>query len=282
MAQQIAIFGKGGAGKTTIAANLSAAMAEAGKRVLLVGCSPTADSSYLLLGKASPHTLLDSNAGTPTDLVAYGYRNIGCIEAGDFHQSEPCASRSIAESLQNLNRLGVMKHYAADVVLYDITGDIGCGGVALLGDLAIETALLVASADFQSMFAANRCATVISRVLPGTTLALVANGNVSSFEDSLVADYARRIGLPLAAAIPRSLVVRHSELYGKTVIEAAPLSTHAYAYRRLATWLTNLPLGDSGKPLRPLSFDELKTWARSWGERLGELEFGIIQDGAGI
>jgi len=286
MAHQIAIFGKGGSGKTTIAANLCAALAEAENRVLLVGLSPTADSSHLVLGGATTKTLGDfltapSKIGASA-LVASGYRGIGCIETGDFYRNEQCTSRNISESLQSLLRLGVIQEYAPDFVIYDIPGDVGCSGTTMLGDVAIQTALLVASADFQSMFAANRFASMLSRSLPAEAITLVANGNASSFEDSLVADYAKLVGLPLAATIPRSLVVRHSELYGKTVIEAAPLSTHAYTYRRLAKLLTDQGTVTGRKQLYPLSVADLRHWARSWGERLGELEFGIIQDGAGI
>lgn len=286
MARQIAIFGKGGAGKTTIAANLSAALAEAAYRVLLVGCSPTADSSYLILGGSTPTTLSDYLTAPvkndPSALLARGYRGIGCVETGDFHHSEQCASRNIAQSLQNLHNLGIVQDFAPDFVIYDILGDIGCSGAPMLGNIDIQTVLLVASADFQSMFAANRFAAEIPHTLPGTAITLVANGNASSFEDSLVADYAKQVGLPLAAAIPRSLVVRHTELYGKTVIEAAPLSTHAYAYRRLAQLLTDQRIATARNNVHPLTAADLKLWARSWGERLGELEYGIIQDGAGI
>jgi len=284
--RQIAIFGKGGAGKTTIAVNLSAALAEAEYRVLLVGCSPTADSSYLILGESVPLTLRDYLATPdrfdPASLMATGYHGIACVEAGDFLHTNQCASRSIAEALQYLHASALLQEPSPDFVIYDIPGDISCNGAALLGDITIQTALLVASADFQSMFSANRFATLIGRTHPEARITLVANGNASSFEDSLVADYAKLIGLPLAAVIPRSLVVRHSDLYGKTVIEAAPLSTHAYAYRSLARKLLDYEPSGNGPGIATLSDVDLRTWARSWGERLGELEFGIIQDGAGI
>lgn len=287
MTKHIAVYGKGGAGKTTIAANVSAALAEAEKRVLLVGCSPTADSSYLIVREPIPVTLGDYLASPehidPSMLVVKGYRDIACVETGDFHRTDQCAVRNIAEALQCLHSTGILPKLAPDFVIYDIPGDIGCNGAALLGNIPVKTVLLVASADLQSMFSANRFASLISRALPEADVTLVANGNSSSFEDSLVVDYAKQVGLQLAATIPRSLVVRHCDLYGKTVIEAAPLSTHAYTYRRLVKQLIN-DNGGNANPSRitPLSDIRLKQWARGWGERLGELEFGIIQDGAGI
>ena len=286
MSQNIALYGKGGVGKSSIAANLSASLAEAGRRVVLVGCSPTADSSYPLLGGASPTLVSDylqsSATIDPATLITTGYLGVGCVETGDFQSDAHCSSRRIVEALQQLYELRVLQEHDPEFTIFDLPGDVGCRGFAMLRDLQIQTALFVTTADFQSMFVANRFASLLAGDVQPPTVALIANGNASSFEDSLVADYAQQVGLPLAAAIPRSLVVRHSELYGKTVIEAAPLSNHAYAYRRLARMITDNALGQVERHLKPLNAADLKQWAKNWGERLGELEFGIIQDGAGI
>lgn len=287
MAKQIALYGKGGTGKTTIAANLAAALAEAGHRVLLVGCSPTADTSHLLVGELVPQTLFSylQAAVKPAvdDIITTGYRGIGCIEAGDFQGSESCTSRSVSAALTLLGELEVVERFAPDFVVYDMPGDIGCIGETMLESLGVDLSLVVASADFQAMYAANRLIAFLSRLRHPGSLAIVINGSISSFEDSFVADFAGQVGLGVAATIPRSLTVRHSELYGKTVIEAGPLSTHAYTYRKLARLVSGggRP-GGSGVTAAPLEAARLKEWAHDWGKRLGELEFGIIQDGAGI
>lgn len=287
MAKQIALYGKGGTGKTTIAANLAAALAEAGHRVLLVGCSPTADTSHLLVGEAVPKTLFSYLGAevkpTAADIITTGYRGIGCIEVGDFPGSESCTSRSVAAALKLLQELAVIDTFAPEYVIYDMPGDVGCIGDSMLETLQIDLSLVVTSADFQAMFAANRLVGLLARLqLPGF-MAIVINGSISSFEDSFVADFAGQVGLGIAATIPRSLAVRHSELYGKTVIEAGPLSTHAYTYRRLARLVSEHGrIGDNGVKAAPLAAARLKEWACDWGKRLGELEFGIIQDGAGI
>lgn len=286
--KQIAIYGKGGSGKTTIAANISAALAERGNKVLLIGCSPTADSSHLLLDEKLPRTVASWPAAALKpdidDLVALGYRGVGCLEIGESSPDAACSVRNLAASLQILKQEQVFERFAPDVVFYDMPGYNGCIDELLLDELSADLSLIVTSADFQSLFAANRLIAALSR--PGgriTPIALIANGSVSSFEDAFVADFAALARTRLAAAIPRSFAVRHSELYGKTVIEAGPLSTHAYAYRDLARRLVDgLPPKSGAAGGIPLELPRLKAWAHEWGKRLGELEFGIMSDGGGI
>jgi nitrogenase iron protein NifH len=286
--KQIAIYGKGGSGKTTIAANISAALAERGNKVLLVGCGPTADSSHLLLGERLPRSLSSWPAAALKpdigDLIAIGYRGIGCLEIGEPSLGAACCVKSLADAVRVLREQQVFERFAPDFVCYDVPDYNGCIDELLLDELSVDLSLIVTTADFQSLFAANRFVAALSR--PGrrvTPLALIANGSVSSFEDSLVADFAGLVGTSLAAAIPRSFAVRHSELYGKTVIEAGPLSTHAYAYRELARRLLDgLPRKAGSAGAVALEPARLKAWAHDWGKRLGELEFGIISDGGGI
>ena len=132
------------------------------------------------------------------------------------------------------------------------------------------------------MYAANRLISLLKRAAGSSGIALIVNGSVSSFEDSFVEDFAGQVGLTVAASIPRSFAVRHSELYGKTVIEAGPLSSHAYAYRGLARQIVDVGFARNSGKAEPLDAASLKEWAHEWGRRLGELEFGIISDGAGI
>lgn len=286
MAKHIAIYGKGGSGKTTIAANLAAALAETGFRVLLVGCSPTADSSRLLSGETAPRRLFPAQTGANRQdlsaIITSGYRGIGCIEIGEYPGGERCTSRNVAAALKLLQELAVVETYAPDFVIFDLPGDVGCIGEAMLAETANDLSLVVTSADFQSLYAANRLIGLLSRSQHPGSIALVVNGSGSSFEDSFVADFADQTGVKLAAAIPRSFAVRHSELYGKTVIEYGPLSTHAYSYRKLARLVTEGKMSAGPGKAAPLEAARLKEWAHEWGKRLGELEFGIIQDGAGI
>jgi nitrogenase iron protein NifH len=110
---------------------------------------------------------------------------------------------------------------------------------------------------------------------------LIPNSINSSFEESFIADFASQTRTRTLGRIPRSLMVRQCELYGKTVIEASPLSNQSYFYRRLANQIVdevNSPASAS-VPLRP---EELRAWAREWGDRLHALENGLVTDGAAI
>lgn len=286
MAKQIALYGKGGAGKTTIAANLAAALAAGGRRVLLIGCSPTADSSHLLIGETVPvtlHAFLQGKVKLATEeLVTAGYHGVGCIEIGEPLDNCGCSSRSISAAIDKIYEIGVIERFAPEYVIYDMPGDPGCLSELSLEKRGVDLSLIVTSADFQSMYAANRLIALQKKVAEKSGIALVINGSVSSFEDSFVEDFAAQVGLCVAAAIPRSFAVRHSELYGKTVIEAGPLSSHAYAYRGLARKIVDNGFATNSGKTEPLGAAALKEWAHEWGRRLGELEFGIISDGAGI
>jgi len=287
MTKHIALYGKGGVGKTTIAANLCAALAEAGHRVVLVGCDSKADSGALLHGRTEVPTLLDQlRSGTrpsSADIIIPGYRGITCIEVGDSLADDECAIRSIGRGLALLQELKVVEELRPDYVLYDMGGDIGCAGHASFPvGVTIQRALVVTSADLLTLHVANGFFRSITRHGGVLSVGLLGNGLTGMFEESLVADFARQAGTRLIGTIPRSLVVRQSELYGKTVIEAAPHANHTYAYRRLAQFIGGGVANGGEKLPQPLTTAQLKQWAQNWGDRLGELEFGIIQDGAGI
>lgn len=286
MAKKIAIYGKGGAGKTTIAANLAAALAIAGKRVLLVGCSPAADSCHLLIGEKFPVTLNfflnTENKIISEDIISTGFQGVGCLEIGEPLNSCSCISANIAKALDAIYSSGVVERFAPEFVIYDMPGDFGCLSELSLEKRKIDISLLVASADFKSLFAVNRLLTQLSNASSAGKVALIINGSVCSFENSFVEDFARLTGLSVAASIPRSFAVRHSEFYGKTVLEAAPLSTHANIYKVLARLILDGKLSKNKAVINLLDPVEFKEWSHGWGERLGELEYGLISDGAGI
>ena len=287
MTDHIAIYGKGGAGKTTLAANLAAALAEAGKRILLIGCDPKSDTGTLVHGAHSVPTLLEhlSAGKTPDlpDIMVAGYRGIACIEVGDAIAEEECASRRVGNALELLAELRIVQRLDPDCVLYDMPGTIGCSGIARhVFASNRQRNLIVATGDLMSFYAANSFIRHMAGQTGATNVSIVGNRLAGSFEESFVTDFARRVNVRVAALVPRSLVLRHSELYGKTVIESAPHSGHAQAYRKLARQIIEEEPALPGAPAHHLSPSELRSWAREWGDRLGELEFGILKDGAGI
>jgi len=287
MTEQIAFYGKGGAGKTSLAANLSAALAETGKKVVLVGCDLKVDTGILIHGKEQVPTLFDyllsGEIPRAEDIVVQGYRDIACVEVGDSLSGDECVTRIIGRALALLREIDLVAALHPDYVIYDIPGDIGCSAIAShLNILPTQRTYIVTSADLMSFYAANSFIRTVSRQPGVRTAALIGNALAGSFEESFVADFASQVNISVAGLIPRSLVVRHSELYGKTAIESSPESNQANYYRTLAQQILKGKGQQKPEALKPLSVAALRSWARGWGDRLGELEFGIIQDGAGI
>jgi nitrogenase iron protein NifH len=289
MTQHIAFYGKGGAGKSTLAANIAAALAEGGHRVLLVGCDPKADTGTLLHGRESVRTIIDSLAAgddSPAEtFVTKGFRDVACTELGDPADLGECAAVGIARAFARLAELQVIAASRADFVFYDIPGDTGCSGVASpIRQIACQRAFVVIGADLTSLYTANALFRDYQqhrqeRPIP---VALIANGLSGSFEDSFVRDFARQVGVQLFGSIPRSLVVKQCELYRQTVIEAAPLANLAHYYRRLARYLVAGDLPEHSAVPQAITTADLKQWARGWGDCISEMEFGVIRDGAGI
>ncbi len=287
MTQHIALYGKGGVGKTTLASNLSAALADSGCKVMLIGCDQKSDSGTLLHEYETIPTLNDylrSNVKPAlSDVVVCGYRGIACIELGDPLGEDECASRSIGRALHELRDLRVFEDLNPEYVIYDMPGEVGCAGLAVhFRGAPINHAFVVTAGDLTSFYAANSYFRIMARQDEFLSASILGNGLAGTFEESFLEDFAEQTGARVSGMISRSLVVRHCELYGKTVIEAAPKSNHAQVYRRLARQIIDMR-GRKREPLpKPLAVPQLKQWARTWGDRLGELEFGILKDGAGI
>ena len=165
--RELALYGKGGIGKSTICANLSAALAERGERVLQIGCDPKHDSTRLLMhGRALP-TVLDYLKDVPKEaavidtVLGEGYRGIGCIEAGGPRPGVGCAGRGIISAFEFLERNKVKDKY--DDVLYDVLGDVVCGGFAVpIRREYADTIFLVTSGEFMALYAANNIVTALS------------------------------------------------------------------------------------------------------------------------
>jgi nitrogenase iron protein NifH len=279
--QHIAIYGKGGIGKSTTTSNLSAALAEAGYRVIQIGCDPKSDSTNTLRGGNYLPTVLDSTRNGERvkieDISVVGFKGVVCIEAGGPVPGVGCAGRGINAAVSLLQELRLFDEYRPDIVLYDVLGDVVCGGFAVpIREGITDKVYVVSSSDFMAIYAANNLFRAISKYAPsgGALLAgIIANGLINPYASSLVDDFAQRTSTHTVEYIPRSPVVAQSELYGQTVIEASPTSAHAEIYRRLARAIAE------GHPLTiptPLSVVELKDWARAWGDRILQQETGVV------
>jgi nitrogenase iron protein NifH len=243
MMKQIALYGKGGIGKSTTSANISAALSEMGLDILQIGCDPKRDSTRMLMhGRLIP-TVMDQvrergdRAIAVEDVVFSGYGGVRCVEAGGPEPGVGCAGRGIIATFQILERLGALH---GDVIVYDVLGDVVCGGFAMpMREGYAQEVYLVTSGELMSLYAANNICKAIKR-LSGRSRSIcrlggvIGNGKNLDHEEELVARFADMIGSELIRFVPRSQVVQKAELNKKTVIEYAPGSDQADVYRRLA------------------------------------------------
>jgi len=285
--KHMAIYGKGGIGKSTTTSNISAALAEAGYKVIQIGCDPKSDSTNTLRGNHYLPTVLDSmREGKKVhlaDISASGYGGVLCIESGGPVPGVGCAGRGINAAVNLLQDLNLFEEYKPDYVLYDVLGDVVCGGFAVpIRDGITDRAYVVSSSDFMAIYAANNLFKAINKYAPsgGAKLGgIIANGLTAGYSRAIVDDFTAKTGTKTVAYVPRSLVVSQSELFGKTVIEANPKSKHADIYRALSRYIAESE--DLVVP-NPLGVGELRDWARGWGDKIYDTETGVVQDRLGI
>jgi nitrogenase iron protein NifH len=290
MTEHLAFYGKGGVGKSSLISNSSAALAEAGYRVLQIGCGPTGDSCGILNGGFPIPTVWDQyeKNGTITfdSVISRGFKDTFCIELGR-PQGEQAASGA-AQALDLLLKHDLISALCPDYVLYDISGDQTFGVIQALSEKTdLHRIFAVTTADFMSLTTVNSIMAQLKRCAgnhaPASFGGLISNGMANSFEEAFIANFAEQTGAFELGRIPSSLIVRQCELYGKTVIEASPLSNQSWFYRRLANQIAAEAhtLTVRQQPV-PLSQEQLRSWAREWADRLFALENGLVTDGAAI
>lgn len=240
--RQIAIYGKGGIGKSTTTQNLTAGLTELGKRVMVVGCDPKADSTRLLLGGLAQKTVLDTirDEGEDIDLddiMKTGYGHTKCVESGGPEPGVGCAGRGIITSINMLEDLGAYTE-DLDFVFYDVLGDVVCGGFAMpIREGKAREIYIVASGEMMALYAANNIAKGIQRYAKrgGVRLGgIICNSRNVDHERELLEAFARELGTKLLYFVPRDNVVQRAEIRRKTVIEYEPDCEQAQEYRNLA------------------------------------------------
>jgi len=275
--KQIAIYGKGGIGKSTTTSNISAALADAGYKVMQFGCDPKADSTNTLRGGEYIPSVLDllseRRRVDAHEAIFRGFNGIHCVEAGGPSPGVGCAGRGIITAVELLKQQNIFEELDLDIVLYDVLGDVVCGGFAVpVREGIAEHVFTVSSADFMSIYAANNLFKGIERFSNsgGALLGgIIANSMNTDFQHRIIDDFAARTKTQVVQYVPRSLAVTQAELQGKTTIEAAPQSAQADVYRALARRIAEHTESTVPSALAPR---ELREWSAGWADQLIAME----------
>jgi nitrogenase iron protein NifH len=287
--KQIAIYGKGGIGKSTTTSNLTAALSKKGFKVMQFGCDPKADSTNTLRDGSYIPTVLDTlrekGSVKAHDVIFEGFNGIYCVEAGGPAPGVGCAGRGIITAVELFKQQKIFEELDLDYVIYDVLGDVVCGGFAMpIREGIAQHVFTVSSGDFMSVYASNNLFKGIKKYSNngGALLGgVIANSINQGYSREIVDDFAARTKTQIIQYVPRSITVTQSELKGKTTIEAAPESEQAKVYTALAE---RIAAHEVSKVPNPLELDELRAWASSWSDKLLQLESGVVVGGeqAGI
>ncbi len=270
--RKVAIYGKGGIGKSTTTQNTVAGLAEMGKKIMVVGCDPKADSTRLLLGGLSQNTVLDTLRMEGEDLelddiVKTGYGKTTCVESGGPEPGVGCAGRGIITSINMLQQLGAYADdQALDYVFYDVLGDVVCGGFAMpIREGKAEEIYIVVSGEMMAMYAANNiCKGIVKFAESGVVRlgGLICNSRKVDNEEAMIEALAAKLGTQMTHFVPRDNMVQRAEINRKTVIEFDPAHGQADQYRALAKKIDG---NDKFVIPKPLTTEELESLLMEYG-----------------
>jgi nitrogenase iron protein NifH len=274
--RQIAVYGKGGIGKSTTTQNTVAGLATMGKKVMIVGCDPKADATRLILHSKAQSTVMDliRERGTVDDLelsevLKVGFGGVRCVESGGPEPGVGCAGRGVITAINFLEAEGA---YTPDLdfVFYDVLGDVVCGGFAMpIRENKAEEIYIVCSGEMMAMYAANNISRGILKYATSGKVrlgGLICNSRNTDREAELIEALAKRLGTQMIHFVPRENQVQRAELRRMTVIEYSPDHKQADEYRALAQKLADNKLLVVPKPLQMEELEELL------------MEYGVIND----
>lgn len=272
--RQVAIYGKGGIGKSTTTQNLTAGLVEQGKRVMVVGCDPKADSTRLLLGGLAQKTVLDTlrEEGEDVELdsiMKEGFGGTRCVESGGPEPGVGCAGRGIITSIGLLENLGAYTD-DLDFVFYDVLGDVVCGGFAMpIREGKAQEIYIVASGEMMALYAANNISKGIQKYAKSGGVRLggiICNSRNVDRELDLLRAFAKELGTQLLYFVPRDNIVQRAEINKQTVIQYKPDSEQAQQYRNLAEAVINNTSFVIPTPMKQERLEEILS------------EFGLMAD----
>ena len=273
--RQVAIYGKGGIGKSTTTQNTVAGLATLGKKVMIVGCDPKADSTRLILHAKAQDTVMDlvRDKGTVEDLeledvLKVGFKDIKCVESGGPEPGVGCAGRGVITAINFLEENGA---YTPDLdfVFYDVLGDVVCGGFAMpIRENKAEEIYIVCSGEMMAMYAANNIAKGILKYSSSGKVrlgGLICNSRNTDREADLIEALAAKLGTQMIHFVPRDNQVQRAELRRMTVIEYSPDHKQAQEYLTLAQKIIDNKMLVVPTPLEMEELEDLL------------MEFGIIE-----
>ena len=267
MMRKVAIYGKGGIGKSTTTQNTVAGLAQMGKKIMVVGCDPKADSTRLLLGGLAQKSVLDSLREEGEDVLLEnirkkGYGDTWCVESGGPEPGVGCAGRGIITSINMLESLGAYaESEALDYAFYDVLGDVVCGGFAMpIRDGKAEEIYIVCSGEMMAMYAANNiCKGIMKFAQSGAVRlgGLICNSRAVDNEKEMIEELAKMLGTQMIYFVPRDNDVQRAEINRKTVIEWNPEVPQADHYRGLAKAIDENKMFVIPKPLEMEELEKL-------------------------
>jgi nitrogenase iron protein NifH len=270
--RKVAIYGKGGIGKSTTTQNTVAGLAEMGRKVMVVGCDPKADSTRLLLGGLAQKSVLDTlrEEGEDVDLEDIrrtGFSGVVCVESGGPEPGVGCAGRGIITSINLLEQLGAYADSEClDYAFYDVLGDVVCGGFAMpIREGKAKEIYIVVSGEMMAMYAANNISKGIVKFAEagGVRLGgLICNSRKVDNEAEMIEAFATKLGTQMIHFIPRDNMVQRAEINRKTVIEYDPNLPQADEYRALAR---KIEANEMHVIPKPMSTDELEKLLIDYG-----------------
>lgn len=259
---KIAVYGKGGIGKSTVTSNLAAAFAQLGKKVVQIGCDPKADSTINLLKGKTPVPVMNFMRDYDRDpeldeILERGYGGVCCIETGGPTPGLGCAGRGIVATFDLLDELELFEREQPDVVLFDVLGDVVCGGFAApIREGRADEILIVTSGEKMALYAADNIYRAVENFRDRSyarVRGLVMNRRNIPDEEEKVRGFAAERNLDVVADIPRSDEISRCEDEWMTAVEGAPESDAAQRFRALAELLladgqdAGLPEAEDGR-----------------------------------
>ncbi len=271
--EKIAFYGKGGIGKSTVSTNVTAVLARSGKQVLHVGCDPKHDSSMPFLEPASVRTVIDTifevRAGelTPEHIVLPGRLGVHCVESGGPEPGVGCGGRGVSRMFELLDELGILDETRYDAAVFDVLGDVVCGGFAApLRRGFARKVVIVSSEEIMSYYAANNICKAVGHYRDNgvALLGIVFNLRDNRTRRQELEAFAKSLSTRVLAVLPRERRVRQAEVAGLTLVEHAPRTAMARTLKSLTQTLLHTPPESCAEPT-PMDDAAFREFVRTLG-----------------